>query len=45
MFQTQVLEKIGTQYYAQRRFISFENYAVYEVIKKYYRGGQPHMKI
>ena len=34
MFQTKVVEKIGTQFCAQRSFIAFENRAAYETIKK-----------
>jgi len=39
MFQTNVVEKIGTQFYAQQRFIYFENNAVYEVIKNIIEAG------
>jgi len=45
MFQTKVVEKIETHFYVQRRFISFENIAVYEAIKKYGRSGQPQITI
>jgi len=45
VFQTQVVEKIETHFYAQRRFISFENRAVYEAIKKYGRGWHPQITI
>ena len=41
-----IVQKIGTKFCAQRSFISFENRAAYEAIKKKYgRGGQPQMII